>query len=254
MSTEAMARRGLRPVADLASGRPHGDRLRYMAGCRCEACRKSNSQYERDRAAARKAGDWNGCVPAAKARAHMASLSAAGVGRRTVGEVTGVSDTVLTSIVTGRKTKIRALTERAIIQVTAQAAADRAYIDGAATWQMLDELIADGYTKAELARALGYVRPALQLRRDRVTARNAFEVARLYKRLRMCPARDTLALLRDLSEEGFNRQRVQRWLEELAVRTKVAPPDLTVRRDRILASTAALVAQLHHRLTAEVAA
>ena len=247
-------RRGHKPVAELARDRPHGDRLRSMAGCRCDACRQANGRYERERQAARKAGDWNGCVPASKARAHLAALSAAGVGRRTVGDVCGVADVVLVEVIAGRKTNIRARTERAILAVTEQAAADRAYIDGASTWRMLDELLADGYSKATLARELGYQRPALQLRRDRVTARNAYEVARMYARLRFCPARETLALLRDLSEEGFHKQRVHRWLEALAAKRQLPPPDLTVRRDRILASTADLVRELHLQLTSEAMA
>ncbi len=45
-----------------------------------------------------------------------------------------------------------------------------------------------GYTKAHLARELGYQVPALQLRRDRVTARNAYDVQQLHQRLRRVPA------------------------------------------------------------------
>lgn len=72
---------GLRPVAELAADRPHGDRLRYMAGCRCKECRAANTAYETQRALARKAGDWNGVVSAARARSHIAVLSAAPTSR-----------------------------------------------------------------------------------------------------------------------------------------------------------------------------
>lgn len=60
----AIESRGLKPVAELAEQRSHGDRLKYLAGCRCVPCRAANSRYEVARAAARKAGDWNGLVPA----------------------------------------------------------------------------------------------------------------------------------------------------------------------------------------------
>jgi hypothetical protein len=246
----ALAARGLRPIAELAQNREHGDRLRYMAGCRCADCRRANTDYEKARALARKAGDWNGIVPAAAARAHMALLSQGGVGRRVVGDVSGVADSVLTEIIAGRKTRIRARTERAIVAVTVKAAADRAYIDGAPTWKLIDELLVDGFSKAELARLLGYLTPALQLKRYQITVRNAYDVEQLHARLRSCDASETLALLTDLSEEGFHRDRVAKQMAVLAESNGLDAPDLTVRRGRIRNSAARLVAQLHAELTA----
>ncbi len=55
----AIEARGLRPIGELARNRPHGDRLRYMAGCRCPACRGANP-----------------IVPADAARAHIHPLGA----------------------------------------------------------------------------------------------------------------------------------------------------------------------------------
>lgn len=253
MPSVALAARGLRPLADLARDRPHGERLRYMAGCRCQECRRANTQYEIGRAAARKAGDWNGIVPAEKARAHMAALSALGVGRRTVQDVTGIADTVLTEIIAGRKARIRARTERKILAVTEKAAADGAYIDGAPTWKLLDELIADGHPKTWLARALGSMAqtPSLQLKRNQVTVRHAADVERLHLRLRMEDAKATFALLGELSDEGFHSRRVRKMLVELAAQRGADTPDLTVRKGRIRAATALLVQQLHARLTGE---
>ena len=74
-SSSFLAQRGLKPASELAAKRPHGDRLRYVAGCRCDLCRKANSTYERERQKARAAGDWNGIVDAAKARQHSHSGS-----------------------------------------------------------------------------------------------------------------------------------------------------------------------------------
>lgn len=244
-----LAHRGLRPTKELAANRPHGDRLRYMAGCRCTECRGANTAYERQRVQARKAGDWNGFVPAAAARAHMAELSRAGVGRRSVCDVSGVADSILTEIVAGRKTRIRARTERAILGVTVAAAADHALTDARPSWRLIDELLADGYTKAHLARELGCLTPALQLGRRHVTVRKAYEVQRMHERLRSCPAAPTLALLQELSDEGFHRDRVQRELVDMARRLGADKPDLTVRAGRIRQDAAVLVKQLHAALT-----
>lgn len=179
----------------------------------------------------------------------MRLLSVWGVGRRTVCDVAGVADSVLSEIIAGRKDRIRARTERLILAVTVEAAADGAYVDAGPTWQRIDELLADGFSKAELARMLGYARPALQLARDQVTARNAYEISKLHTRLRSCDAQETLALLADLSEEGFHRIRVAKLLEALALERGVDAPDLTVRNGRIGNGTAKLVAQLHTQLT-----
>ena len=99
----AMQARGLRPIAELAAGRPHGTRLRYLAGCKCDACRKANSSYESERQRARKAGDWNGLVDASKARRHLRRLSRQGVGRRVVSEVSDVAESILQQIRSGEK-------------------------------------------------------------------------------------------------------------------------------------------------------
>lgn len=247
----ALAARGLRRIADLAAVRPCGDRLRYMAGCRCAACRRANTDYENARAKARKGGDWNGLVPAAAARAHLAELSKHGIGRRTVQDAASVAGSVLVAIIDGSKTRIRARTERQILAVNTACAADHALIDAGPTWQLLDELTALGYSRAYLARQMGYANPSLQLNRRRVTVRNAYEVQRLHARLRHVPATPTLALLAELSEEGFNRHRVARQLAELAVAKHFdTPPDMTVRRGSIRQQTAELVRELHSRLMA----
>lgn len=247
MST--LTERGLRPVAELAKDRPHGDRLRYMAGCRCFLCRRANSNYESARKAARAAGDWNGIVPAEKARQHLASLSAANVGRRSVAAVSGVGDTVLMDIIAGRKKQIRARTERSILAVTAAAIADGALIPAGPTWALLDELVADGWTKADLAGRLGYTNPALQLSRGQVTVRNAYDVELLYAKLRSCPAAPSLKLIAELRAEGFRMEHIQARVNQLAAVIGEPTPDLTVRNGRIRASAAQLLQRAYALMT-----
>ena len=178
----ALSARGLRPVAELAADRPHGTRLRYLAGCKCFHCRRANSDYERERQAAREAGDWNGIVDADRARRHLLMLSRRGVGRRMVRAASDVAQTVLQDIRTGRKRRIRARTERRILAVTPACRGDAALVPAADTWRRIEWLLEEGFTKARIARELGAKRPALQLRRDRVTARTAAKVEILWRR------------------------------------------------------------------------
>lgn len=175
--------RGLRSAAELGADRPHGQRLRYMAGCRCFACRRANSDYERERIVARATGDWNGLVDAAPARAHLIRLSRAGVGRRSVRDASDASLTVINEVIMGRQTQLRARTARKILAVTPSCIADYATVPADRTWRLIAQLIDEGYSQAEIARRLGFRRPALQFSRVRVTARTAHRVAVLHRRL-----------------------------------------------------------------------
>ena len=182
IAATSLSARGLKPIAQLAANREHGDRLRYMAGCRCDDCRRANTSYEKSRAAARKAGDWNGIVPAAKARTHLLSLSKQGVGRRSVGAVTDIGDSILFAIRSGTKKRIRARTERLILAVTIAQASDNALTSAVGTWKLIDKLLAKGYTKTQIAHGLGYETHALQIGKEQVTVRTAYEVRRLYEK------------------------------------------------------------------------
>jgi hypothetical protein len=158
-------------------------RAKYMAGCRCLPCRAANSRYECERAVARKAGDWNGLVPAVVARAHLVKLSRRGVGRRAVAAASDVSHTILQDIRSGKKTQIRQRTERRILAVTADALSDRALVPAGRTHALIANLLDEGFTKKEIARRLGYLSPALQLNRTTITAKNAARVERFYRLL-----------------------------------------------------------------------
>ncbi len=246
--SERLAARGLKPAAKLAESKPHGDRLRYMAGCRCQDCRRANSAYESARQKARAAGDWNGIVPAAKARLHMKALSEQSVGRRTVADVSGVADSVLTEIIAGRKTHIRARTERAILSVTVAAAADRALVDAGASWEKLNALIKDGYSKTELAYGLGMKTHALQVGKTLVTVRKAFEIGRLFDRLKMVDAARSEAALNELKNEGYSSVVIEQRMSQLAEQSGVNLTWPLIRHGRIREKVESLVFKLHDAL------
>lgn len=178
-----LIRRGLRSLEELAAGKPHGTRLRYMAGCKCFSCRRSNSDYERQRQAARAAGDWNGIVDAGRAAQHLRFLSRRGIGRRAVQAVTDISDSILHEIAKGRRPRIRARTERKILAVTLDLRADHSFVPARRTWKLIGQLLDEGYTKAHLARELGAQTPALQISKGRVLACTEQAVITLHRRL-----------------------------------------------------------------------
>lgn len=244
----AIRARGLKPAAQLAADRPHGDRLRYIAGCRCSECRAANSAYERSRIAARRAGDWNGFVSAARARAHMLALAKQGVGRRAIGAASDVADSILSKIRSGERQQIRARTERAILAVTPAMVSDHACIDAGPSWCLITELLKAGFTKTRLAHELGMQGHALQLGKDQITAGNAYKVERMHARLMgadeaLIDAAPTWRLINVLRSEWYRDEQIAR---ELGWADGV----LHIDRRRVTRALAGQVEQLHRRLMA----
>lgn len=191
--------------------------MRYIAGCRCAECRAANTAYARQREAAIRAGDWNGLVPADRARAHMLALAKQGIGRRAVQAATDIAESILSKIRAGTRTQIRASTERAILAVTADMAADHALVDAAPSWKLIRELQEAGFSKVRIARELGQSGPGLQLGRERITVRNAHQVQRVHARLMasgeaLVPAASSWTLIRKLRDECYTDQRIAREL------------------------------------------
>lgn len=165
----------------LAENKPHGTREKYKAGCRCLPCRAANARYAAARASARASGNWNGLVPAEPARKHILKLSKQGVGRRAIAAASDVAEKVIARIRSGAQSNVRKNTEDRILAVSNQAPSDGALIRAAATWKQIRTLRADGFTKAELARRLGYRFPSLQIGKIRIRARTAARIDRLFR-------------------------------------------------------------------------
>ena len=239
---DAMIGRGLKPVSQLAAVRPHGDRVRYLAGCRCDLCRQANTEYERSRQRARRSGDWNGIIDATKAREHLIALSAQGVGRRAVSAATDISDTILFAIRTGRKQRIRARTEKRILAVTTDMASDHALIDAAPTWQLIADLKNAGFSYSRIAAALGNKTRALQIAKNRVTVRKAAQVVIVHAKLMsadeaLVPAAKSLRLLKQLRDESYTEKQLARELElpngEYVIPSQLISVDLQRRIERV---------------------
>lgn len=207
----------LKPPSVLSASRAHGDRLKYIGGCRCDLCRRANTDYENIRAKARAAGDWNGIVSAEKSRKHMDWLSYHGVGRRQVSAATDIADSILAMIINGTRVNVRARTERLILAVTPECAADHALIPAGPTWILIDKLLKAGFTKTLIAAELGRKRHALQLGKDLITVRNANDVKRVYERLidsdaARVPAKPVWRSIQILLGEGYTDKQLARSL------------------------------------------
>lgn len=171
-----------------SSHRPHGTRAKYVAEeCRCPGCRAANTDYarERDRARHRPDGPGPAYVPAGRVREHLCWLRDEGVGLRRVAEVSGVSRSIVSNIVHQRQRRLRPETGQRILAVGPRHAASASLVDAAATWALIDQLVAQGHTRAFLAAQLGSRArvPALQLGTHQVRASTARAVEDLHRRL-----------------------------------------------------------------------
>jgi hypothetical protein len=157
---------------------PHGTRARYVAlKCRCDACRAANAAYYH---IVKARGRY---VSAAKARRHLAALSARGVGYKSVAAASDVATGLLRDIMSGRRERIREAIERRIFAIDREAAADHAIVDGKKTHRAIDAMISLGLTKAELAQRLGCQTPKIQIKPN-VLARTEARVLRLLTEVR----------------------------------------------------------------------
>jgi hypothetical protein len=170
--------------------REHGTHAKYaVERCRCELCRQAQRAYNRNRVRqlSRPDGVWCPYVDAKPARNHLEWLSTCGVGIKTVAKVGGLSHGTLSKLVygdpqrgMGPSKRIRPATAEKILAVMPAMAGGGQKVPAGATWRLLDELIARGWSRSEIARRLGAQSPALQLSRVRVRASTARAVELLH--------------------------------------------------------------------------
>lgn len=175
--------------------RAHGTYAKAVVErCPCPRCKAARSAYNRQRRQAMAGEDhvWLPYVSAEPARRHLAALTEAGVGLKTVARLSGVSHGSLSQIVYGAprlgrppSRRVRRQTLERILAVHPAQAGGGQRVSAGATWTLIGELVAAGYTRAYLARALGSqaASPTLQIGRQQVRASTARAVEDLHQRL-----------------------------------------------------------------------
>lgn len=185
---------------------PGSDRSR---GCRCEPCKEANRVYARGRDRATRRPDVlveAAYIDSVEVRRHLRWLETKGVGLRTISRRARVARSSLIELRSGARRRCARETEKRILLVFPADAADSALIDAAPTWRLINELRAQGHTKTSIARSLGCGSPALQLGRNRITARNARRVKALHSRL----------MLGVLADRRLNSERRRLYRREIA--------------------------------------
>lgn len=177
----------LKPASVLGAKRPHGHKMRYMAGCRCLKCRVGNSKYKKKMAEDRKLLGPNDRVPVGAAREHLLMLQKAGMGHKTVHKHSKVSASLIGYIIWGgrrTRTHIRRRTEAKIlaIQPTLELLPRLTKVPAGETVARLQQLIHWGYPKLLIncdaigARTAGLQIHALKGTTSAVAAKTAIKV------------------------------------------------------------------------------
>lgn len=194
-----------------------------VKGCGRQAQRRGmcSSHYNTRRGRDIAYGRWQSSyVDAEPARQHALALRAAGMGRRRLAQLSGVSDSVIHVLINGRpergtgpSRRIAADNARAILAVpmpgTAHLAAG-ARVDITGTTRRMRALVAIGYTQSDLAGRIGITAPNstnLFSGEGQVLAATAMKVAALY---------DQLSMTSGPSQTARSRARKLRWHPPLA--------------------------------------
>lgn len=175
----------IRKLKEYAAGRPCGTRSKYCSGCRCEECRKANTEYQKERDRLNRRGEANPLVDAEPAREHLRRLSKAGIGYKTVAEYSGIGKSTLYQLMTGTRTKVRRKNLDAILAVDRSCFTAGTLIRAGETWRRIRWMLDEGFSKAEIARRLGHASASLQFKKKRVTGKTHVKVERLERILRL---------------------------------------------------------------------
>lgn len=177
--------------------RPHGYARYKGEGCRCDICRKACSRYLRDRVNAIACGTWKPFVDAEPVRAHVLSLMAAGIGRRRISTLTGISQSTLQKLLSGKvgrppTLQVRPAMADKLFAITAStvAIAAGANINPIGTQRRIQGLAVLGWTLTEQGRRIGWEAGnyIAILGREQIVRATADKVATLYEQLSMQPA------------------------------------------------------------------
>jgi len=166
---------------------PHGERARYLRGCRCSSCSKAHYRYmsryrlDRERGTHRR-------VPGAPARKHAQALYDAGWTTSQIADAAGCLQTTVSRLLRGCHKTIRADIATRILAAkpTIAACSPTTFVPAVGTVRRVQALMSIGYTLNSIAQDVGMYRTALgnvlNGKRATVTVATAVAMARVYSR------------------------------------------------------------------------
>jgi hypothetical protein len=178
-------------VQQLGARKPHGHKMRYMAGCRCRKCRAANAAYEQELTKNRRLHGPNDLVATTRVYRHLKYLQQFGMGHKTVARHAKVGKTVLAEILWYGKKLMRRRAEMRVlaVQSTLDTLPRNRNIPAVDTITKIRHLIRWGYPKALINRdALGLQGAGLQIhslkgKTGTVTVKSAVKIRDFFARV-----------------------------------------------------------------------
>ena len=171
--------------------RLHGSRAKYVIEkCRCEACRKANSESVNMRYRLKVTGQYQPFVDAEPARRRINYLVLSGLRiKADICRITGMSQTTLWKIRKGIRRKVTPETLRRLMELD-PLVIERggSYVPADELWETVYRIMECGYSKAWIARRLGRKAPALQIGTRKIKRGTADAIQELYRFARVNPA------------------------------------------------------------------
>ena len=133
-------------------------------------------------------------VDASQAREYLCYLAEMGIGRRSIHKRCGVSERAIGYIVTGKKSKILRSIEARILAIQPFEVMPRgALVDSEVTRRQIDELLAVGFTKSDIAGRLKMYADRLRIfEGDKVRLSTALKVDKVYHLLMLSAEQDEI--------------------------------------------------------------
>lgn len=136
----------------------HGSLTAYNADqCRCYPCANAAIEHRQERRKAQAYGTYQPYfVDTQPVRDHIEKLRAVGMGRRTIGELTGVSHRTLADMLKGTRRCTRVNADKILaLEPNPDHVAPGTLVDGTGTRRRLQALVAAGWSQQRLAQQLG---------------------------------------------------------------------------------------------------
>lgn len=177
----------------------HGTLARRRSGCHCDPCVQAKNRYNQRRDLLIATGRWQYLVDAEPVRQHVSQLCAAGLGKRRIAQLSGVSAPTIQHLLNGnpasgrpRTARLRPDIARALlaIQPGLDMLADSATVDTIGTRRRVQALMCLGWSQREQSDRVGLDQRTFSAINtyDRVAASTARAVRDLYDELSMAVA------------------------------------------------------------------
>lgn len=175
----------------VSPGLRHGTYVGYrIHGCRCYPCARARSAYEERRNRLIAYGRWQPFTDAAPVREHVLRLMAAGIGRRRIEKLSGVTGSVVCNLLYGKAgraptRRIRPQAAAALLALQAErtALADHQLVDATGFHRRMRALVAVGFSRAFLARRFGRTTANFTRPTDKVTVATDRRAREIYDEL-----------------------------------------------------------------------